>query len=345
MNLPSGKQFLYLGLSILVLFLGMEYILPMILPFLLGSLIAFGAEPEVAFLERRLHFPRFLASLLGITLALIFLFGTLIGILSLLLRQLQKLGSALPDLMGTVSQGMSLLQGWLLGLAQNLPRELAGLCSDWIVSLFGSGNALLDRAVGWLLGFASGILGWIPGGALSLGTGILAAYMVSAKLPVLRASRIFQEDRFRGVLQKLTGLKEVLLSYGKAQFLLMSIIFAVLMLALFWLRVPFAPLWAVLIALVDAIPVLGTGTILIPWSIICMLQGSHSRSIGLLFLYAATTLGRTVLEPKFLGRELGLDPLLTLMALYIGFRLWGVWGLVLSPLAAVVILRFFPRIS
>lgn len=343
MELPRGKQVLYLIAAIVILFLSMEYVLPLLLPFLLGSLMALGVEPEVRFLQQKLHFPRFLASVLGITVGLILLFGLVAALTTLLLRQLQRLGNALPELTVTVSSGLELLQSWLLGLSDSLPQEMGETVERSIISLFGSGSRLLERFAGIVLSSANRILGWLPEGALSLGTGILSAYMISIELPRLKKiSLLSAESKF---LSFFRNLKNILLSYGKAQLLLMGIIFTMLLIALWFFHVPFSPLWAFLIALIDAIPVLGTGVVLVPWSVVCMLQGAQSRSIGLILLFAATTIGRTVLEPKLLGKELGLDPLLTLIAMYIGFRLWGIMGLILAPLGAVVILRFSPEIS
>lgn len=101
------------------------------------------------------------------------------------------------------------------------------------------------------------------------------------------------------------------------------------------LRVPYSALWSLVIALVDAIPMLGTGTILVPWAGFCLLEHHTARALGLLGLYLAATLTRSTLEPRLVGRQLGLDPLLTLAALYAGFRLWGVGGMLLAPILTV----------
>jgi predicted PurR-regulated permease PerM len=81
------------------------------------------------------------------------------------------------------------------------------------------------------------------------------------------------------------------------------------------------------------------GTVLLPWSLLCLLQQDTPRAIGLASTYLAVTLTRSMLEPKFLGRHLGLDPLVTLMALYIGFRLWGIGGMILAPILTVITLQ------
>ena len=114
---------------------------------------------------------------------------------------------------------------------------------------------------------------------------------------------------------------------------------ALLAAGLLLLRIPYALLWAGVIALVDAVPVLGTGTVLLPWSLILFLQGDNARSVGLLGIYAVISLTRSMLEPKLVGKELGLDPLVTLFALYAGFKLWGLGGMILSPLLAVTAIQ------
>ena len=94
--------------------------------------------------------------------------------------------------------------------------------------------------------------------------------------------------------------------------------------------------------LVDAFPVLGTGTVLIPWALVCFIQGEGARAVGLLGLYAVAALTRSAMEPKLLGQHLGLDPLTTLLALYAGYRFWGLPGMLLSPLLAVMVRSLLP---
>ncbi|MBQ9151486.1 MAG: AI-2E family transporter, partial [Clostridia bacterium] len=100
------------------------------------------------------------------------------------------------------------------------------------------------------------------------------------------------------------------------------------------LRVPYAFILALLLAVVDLLPLLGTGIILIPWALVCLLLGQVKLGIGLLVLYAVATLVRQILEPKLIGDGLGLHPLVSLLSMYAGLRLFGVWGMILAPLVA-----------
>ena len=93
----------------------------------------------------------------------------------------------------------------------------------------------------------------------------------------------------------------------------------------------------------DAFPILGTGTILLPWALVYFLQADSARAIGLVSLYVTVTLVRSALEPKLLGRHLGLDPLITLMVMYAGYKLWGISGMLLAPILAVIAIQILPE--
>ena len=102
------------------------------------------------------------------------------------------------------------------------------------------------------------------------------------------------------------------------------------------LRVEYAFLLAILIALVDMLPILGVGTVLVPWALIALIQRDFQRGIGLLVLYLLMLILRQVLEPKLLGKSLGLHPLLTLFSTWIGWKLLGFVGMLLAPFAALL---------
>ena len=144
----------------------------------------------------------------------------------------------------------------------------------------------------------------------------------------------------------LSGLKRVRATIGGwllAQVKLSGITMLILAAGFLFLRISYGLLWAVLVALLDAFPILGTGTVLLPWSLICLLQGDTAQGIGLLGLYAIVAITRSVLEPKLVGKQLGLDPLVTLFALYAGYKLWGLAGMLLAPMAASLAAQFLPR--
>lgn len=122
----------------------------------------------------------------------------------------------------------------------------------------------------------------------------------------------------------------------RAQLKLMGITFLILNAGLLLLRVRYPVLAALVITVVDALPVFGTGTILIPWALALFLQGETKTGIGLVILYGAAALSRQALEPRLVGKQVGLNPVLTLLALYTGYRLLGVGGMIVFPIAAML---------
>ena len=320
----------------------LRYLLPLTLPFLLGGILAVAAEPLVGVLCYRLKLKRPFATAIGVSIAFSFLVLAVMVLCAFLIRQLRSFTGLLPQLETALHSGLSTADQWLVSLSDRVPGELGAVLTRNVHSLFAGGDALLGRATDAALKLASGILTHVPDSALGLAAGIISSYMISGKLPKIRSFLRHQTAaaQIEPVRLAVHRLKDGLLGWLKAQVRLSGVTFALTGTAFLLLRVPQALLWAGLVALVDAFPVLGTGTILVPWSVFSFLQGDHFLAIGLLVLYGATALTRSVLEPRLLGQQLGLDPLVTLMALYAGFRLWGIGGMLLAPILAVAATQF-----
>lgn len=327
--------------GLLLLWLGGNYILPLLLPFLLGFLMALAAEPAVRFLCRKVPVNRGFCAFLGVTATLLFLSVFVTLLVSLLVRELGRLAGILPDLEQTAQQGLTALEDWLLGMTMAAPEGIRPLLTRSVLGLFDSGSQLYDQALTQLPALATGVISHIPDGFLFFGTGLLSAYLISARMPQLQAllHRLLPNNWLDRWLPTLKQLKHSLWGWLRTQLKLAAMTFALVCAGLLLLRISFAPVWAFLIALVDAVPMLGTGLILIPWSLICFLQGNTIRGLGMLGLFVTATLLRSMLEPRLLGRQLGLDPLVTLVALYLGYQLFGFIGLLFSPLLAVAVMQ------
>ena len=251
----------------------------------------------------------------------------------------------MPDLEDTTQQGLVVLEDWLVGLAEQTPEGVRPLLTRTVLRTFDGSTALVEEAASRIPKAVTSLLGRVPDSALGLGTGILSAFLISARLPRLR--RGFWEGipaaaRER-VMPTLRRVREAALGWLRAQGKLMLLTWAVVSLGFLLLGIPYGILWAALIAAVDAVPMLGTGLVLLPWALISLLQGQQLRALGLSLLFVAATLLRTTLEPRLVGKQLGLDPLVTLLALYAGYRLWGFWGLLAAPMLAAVGKSLLPQ--
>lgn len=338
---PGRAKFSSILFSFFLVWLAIRFFLPLFSPFILGTLLALSAEPMVRFLHKKLHVPRSISAGIGVSMAFSLLAILLLCLCAFLIRELGALGHVLPDLGQTAKTGFSLIQNWLLQLSSHSPESLRPVLAQNVNRFFSDGAALLDKATGYLLGLAGNLLSHVPDSALSLGTAFVSAFLISAKLPRLRRSllRRIPRETLRSLLDTCKRVRLAIGGWLTAQCKLVGVSFVILFLGLVILQIPYALAWAGLICLVDIFPVLGTGTVLLPWSLICLLQGDTPRAIGLVSTYVAVTLIRSMLEPKMLSRHLGLDPLVTLMALYVGFRLWGIGGLLLAPILTVIALQ------
>ena len=341
----SLKRPLRFAAAFLGLWLGLKLLLPLLLPFFLGTGLALAAAPASAFLKRRCRLPGGLAAALAVS-GLVAGLGLIALLLAALaVSQLSALSRSLPAMLQRIQSGITLLEDWLLSLGVNLPQGLREGYGQMVAELFSGGTALLGRVSSLALGTAGTLLTRLPNSFITLGTALISGCMICGKLPVLKGWLLAKIPRER--LQKWLAAWKRFSGAGKlwliSQFKLTGVTFCILLSGFWLLRVGHAPLAAFLTTLVDALPVLGTGMVLIPWALICFLGGNSIRGLGLLGLYATAALVRSVLEPKLVGSHLGLDPLVTLIAMYCGLRLWGLAGMLLLPMLAATVFQALPE--
>jgi len=133
-----------------------------------------------------------------------------------------------------------------------------------------------------------------------------------------------------------TSISSALTGFVRAQFILISITFLQATFGLYLLGIEYALTIGVLVGLVDLIPILGPGSIFIPWAFWHIIVGEYKFAVALLILYGILAIVRQLIEPKILGTSLGLHPLATLMAVFIGLRLFGISGIILGPLSLII---------
>ena len=214
MSQSVGKRFLWVAGIALGLWLAARYLLPIALPFLLGTALALMAEPAVRLGANKLHLPRWLSAGIGVSLTLVFVVGILSLLAGILLRQLGDLARQMPNVQQMADDGISLLRERLLAFSAQLPESLGTLVSTSVQELQG-GSALVEQVTRQVPGFLAGLLDLVSSGALVLGTGIIAAFLISSRLPklrekcgdraVLRAIHEFQDNR--RVLQQVEALE------------------------------------------------------------------------------------------------------------------------------------------
>ncbi len=301
----------------------LRYLYPLFLPFLLGLLLALAAEPLVKFLHRNLHLGVSAAVFAAVTVILAASAGGLALAGAFLVRRAAGLA-------GRAAAGLASVRDWAVTLADHAPGALAEPLARSVRELFANGGGLLDRSADAAFDLAR----QLPGSLVTLGTAVLAAYLICARLPALR-ERLARSALWQRWHRALSRLIQNARCWLKAQVKLSAVTFVIVLGGFLLLGVRNKLAMAALTAVVDAVPLLGTGTVLLPWALFSILEGKPVLALGLLGVYVTALVTRSALEPKLVGRQLGLDPLAALVALYIGYRLWGFGGMILAPILAV----------
>jgi len=211
---------------------------------------------------------------------------------------------------------------------QQVDARLAEILSDTL-------TRLSARIPEWI----AAVIRAIPGTAIFFVTFLLSAFYFCADLSGITHSLLSlfpargQERLHRGG----DRLRELGGNYLRAYFLLFLMTFVELLLGFTFLRLPYIVLPALLIALVDILPVFGVGMVLVPWGVIELLRGNGGRGGGLLALCAVVLLIRQLLEPRIVGKSIGLHPLATLFAAYAGLQLFGLFGMLIGPAVALLV--------
>ena len=318
---------------------GVRSVLVWLLPFLLALGLAMALEPLMEQARRRLRLKRgFTAAV--VTLVLVGgLLTVLIAVLVQAVEQALALLSSLPEMLAGLPEALERVQARVSDFCAACPEGLRRWAEGALADLPQLASSLAGQASSAALRGLSSLMAALPGLFLACGTTVLAVFFTLSAYPqVMAFLRRQLPERWRG---RAGGVKaSVLDTLGKwlrAECILLLVTFLQLLAGLVLLRQEYALLLALLIALIDALPVFGTGTVLLPWAAVLCVAGDVPRGIALAALYAVIAVVRSVLEPKVMAAQVGLPPLVALAAMYVGFRVMGVAGMVLLPLAVLVV--------
>ena len=324
----------YWAVWAVLLWLGVRYLLRWLLPFLLALALAAAVEPVIAWCRRRMGLKRgFTAAVVTIAVT-----GAILALAAVIVWQLIRQAAEL------LGQLPGLLAG-LPGMTENLRQRLEDFCAacpqglrSWleeVPALLGTLAAgAAQRASGACITAAAAL----PGVFLFCGTTALAVFFTAGSYPRVMA---FFRRQLGHRLDRARGVKANLLStlgkWCRAQAILLGVTFCQLLAGFLLMGQRYALLLAAVTALVDALPVFGTGTVLLPWAAVCLLAGQAPRAVALAALYAVISAVRSLLEPKVMAAQAGLPPLAALAAMYAGFRALGVAGMILLPMALLFV--------
>lgn len=322
-----------------------KWFLPFILAYILASII----NPLVNVMEVKLRIPRKIACLTTILFTLFFLGLIIFIIIYRITFEIKNLTNMLPIFAQNISDLYNDLFVKGVDMYDKIPSEFDHIINTFINGVLDSVSTLFTSLTEYTTRLAYNFAKSLPSIFIFVIVLFISTYfMISDKRKI---SNYFLNQIPKELLLKLVNLKKdlifALFGYIKAQLILMFITFIELSIGMIIIGVDYPILLALFISIIDALPVLGTGIILLPWAFFELLSGNFSMAICLIILYCIVLLVRQMLEPRVIGKQIGLYPLVTLMSMYIGLKIFGIIGLILGPISILIIKsllksNFFP---
>lgn len=334
----------YLFIGVLAGYIFLKYLFAPLLPFLLAWIVAMLLRPAIERITRRTRLPRKAVAVLTVSFVFLLLFGLLTVLCTRIVGEIGKLSEDLISEAGTLIEELFSSVGQLSGRLPFLdgiddPETLAQIESGLLTMVEGALSSFSARIPNFLLG----LIASLPGILLFIMALIVATYYLGIDVGTINAflaKQLSEPSR-----QRLFAAKKKLMSAGikyvKAYLMILLITFVQLWIGFLCLKLPYALTLAALIALIDILPVLGVGTVLIPWAAVLLFRGDHYTGIGLLIVFGVIWIVRQIIEPKIVGESIGLPPLATLMAMYLGYRFLGFGGLFLLPLLLLLLKNLY----
>ena len=315
-------------------------LLRFLMPFVIGWIIAAIAAPLVNWLEKRLKIVKKLGSALIVILVLAAIILVIYFGISRLVAEISDLIRNFPEMYAQLETGLRQIGDTLSGIFDRLP---SGIQSGW--------NAVvknLDQYMGNLVSniseptvtAAGNIAKQVPSYLISFLVSVLSAYFfIVQREEVLNwLKKVSPKSVQKRMILVIDNLRYAVGGYFKAQFKIMAIVFVILLVGLGILNTGYFVLVAFLIAFLDFLPFFGTGTAMIPWAVYKFFMGDYKMTVALIVIYVITQAVHQLLQPKLVGDSVGLNPLVTLVLLYIGYRMGGIlWMILAVPIGMVLI--------
>lgn len=332
-SLLGTALFVFLGARLLVFFM----------PFVIGWFIAYIASPVVNWLERRLKIVKKLGSaiiIIGVLAGLVFLIY-FAG--SRLWREIVALIQNMPDLYQQLESGLSDIGKTLEGVFTVLPKGIQNGWHAMVSNLDSTMGDLIGRFSEPTVAAAGNFAKKIPSVLIATIVTVISAYFFIADRDAVIAwsKKIAPDPVVRRMSMVIDNLKYAVGGYFKAQMKIMVVVFGLLLIGFVLMGVHFQILLALLIAFLDFLPFFGTGTALIPWALYKFMVGNYRLAIALMVLYAVTQLVRQLIQPKLVGDSMGLNPLVTLVLLYVGYKVGSVLGMIFAVPIGMIVINLF----
>lgn len=325
---------LYIGLKLSVFYM----------PFLIAFIISLMVEPAIKFIMKKTKLTRRTSSIIIFIIVLTVLLG---GITWGIITLFSESSSLLQGLNDYFDKAYIQIQNFISSFQLDkihLSEEILNVLQDSAGEILNTASSWLRNALTSLINFVTSI----PSIAICIGITILALYFICVdKIYILdQIEHHVPKIWVKKMGKHLKDLIQTLGGYLKAEATLILVSFIISLVGLYILEfrgfnVKYPLLMALFIGFVDALPILGSGTVMIPWAIICGINGDIKLGFAIIILLIIMSMVRQVLEPKLVSKNIGVHPIFTLIAMYTGFKLIGVIGLLIGPIVLIIFKNIF----
>ncbi len=332
-SLTATVLFIYVGIKAIFYFM----------PFVIGWILSVIAGPLVTFLEKKLKIMKRLGSAITIILVLALCIGLIYLIISQIWEEISVLIRNFPSMYHDLERGLSQIGTQGNTLFERFPEQIQNSWATLMNNLDDTASSLIGRIGEPTIEVAGNVAKRIPSVLIGTIVAFVSAYFFIADKENLGewVKKVVPKSITSRLLLVGENLKYAMGGYFKAQFKIMGVVFAILLVGFTMMQIRFSILLAIAIAFLDFLPFFGTGTALIPWAIYKFLVGDYKMVAALVILYGVTQLVRQLIQPKLVGDSMGLNPLYTLFLLYLGYRVGSVLGMIFAVPIGLILLNLY----
>ncbi|EPR09552.1 sporulation integral membrane protein YtvI [Ruminiclostridium papyrosolvens] len=328
------KKILLILLIFAVIYLSISYFLPFFAPFVIALIVSYINEPVIKLLQK-FKISRKAAAAISLLFTMSVLgLGLTIGIIKIYNELI-----VLQDNLSAYSSDISVKINGLIDKATIFYNGLPDQVTSTITKNLTSFSEQIGIMITSVIQYAINTVSSIPRLTVFVIVTILGTYFISSDKKNI--SSFFYRQLPFSWRKNIASLKKdtfkALLGYFKAILILMGFTFIEVSVGLFILNVKYAFLIALVVGLSDAIPIMGTGVVMVPWILWTVISGDMPLALGLGIIYVLGILIRQIMEPKIVGSQIGLHPLVTLLAMYIGLKFFGIIGMFVGPISIIVV--------
>ncbi len=331
-------RFVFIMILLALVYVGIKYVFPLLMPFIIGMIIAASFKGLIDRIEKKSKWNRALISIL----ALLIFYGIIGFVVSLIGIQffgfISSLFQSLPQTyQNSFLPALQIVAGDLGDKWPQMKPYLDDFVKDINLTIFNYISTISSQVVS----MATGIASHVPTLLIKLIFTIVSSFFFTIDYHKMSdfMMRQFSDDRKPMILKMKNNITSSLGKFVKAYTMIILITFAELSIGFWILGIPTPYLFGGLVAIIDIMPILGTGAVLIPWSIIAFILGNTKIGAGMLILYITITVVRQILEPRIVGQQIGLHPIITLILMYVGAQLMGILGLLTLPIIATILVK------